>query len=92
MGDTLSELLSGAIVMGYLISGLFFLKFWKGTGDRLFLIFGLGFWILALQRALLALLAEMPGSHLYLYVMRLLAFVLIIIAIVDKNRAPGRTG
>lgn len=86
------ELLSGAIVMGYLVAGLFFLKFWRGTHDRLFLIFGAAFWLLALQRALLALLAEAPGSHLYLYVMRLLAFVLIIVAIIDKNRAPGLRG
>ena len=92
MGDTVSELLSGAIVMGYLIAGLFFLKFWHGTRDRLFLIFGVAFWMLSLQRALLALLAEVEGAHLYLYVMRLLAFVLIIVAIVDKNRAPSPGG
>lgn len=92
MGDTVSEILSGAIIMGYLISGLFFLRFWKGTDDRLFLIFGLGFWLLALQRLLLALLADQPGPHLFLYLIRLLAFVLIIVAIVDKNRAPARPG
>lgn len=88
----MSGLLSGAIVMGYLVAGLFFLKFWKGTRDRLFLIFGLAFWLLALQRSLLAVLAEMPGLHLWIYGMRLLAFVLIIAAIVDKNRASRRPG
>lgn len=84
------DLLSGAIVMGYVIAGLHFLKFWKGTADRLFLIFGLAFWLLAVQRTLLTLLAEQEGAHIYLYVIRLLAFVLILAAIVDKNRASSR--
>ncbi len=81
------DLLSGAIVMGYVVAGLYFLKFWTGTSDRLFLIFAIAFWLLALQRMLLSLLAGVPEAHIYLYVVRLLAFVLIIAAIVDKNRA-----
>ncbi|HEX2188864.1 MAG TPA: DUF5985 family protein [Longimicrobiaceae bacterium] len=81
------ELLSGAMVMGYLVPGLFFFRFWKESADRLFLIFAVAFWMLAVQRTLLTLLAEEPGAHIYLYVVRLLAFLLIIAAIVDKNRA-----
>lgn len=83
------ELLSGAMVMGYLVPGLFFLRFWKESADRLFLIFAVAFWMLALQRTLLTLLAGEPGAHIYLYVVRLLAFLLIIAAIVDKNRASS---
>lgn len=88
----MQDLLSGAIVMGYLVAGLYFLKFWKGTSDRLFLIFGTAFWLLALQRMLLSLLAGVPAAHIYLYVVRLLAFVVIIAAIVDKNRASDPAG
>lgn len=87
----MSNLLSGAIIMGYTVGGLYFLRFWKDTADRLFLIFALAFWMLALQRALLTLLAYAEGAHLYLYVIRLLAFVLILAAIVDKNRAANPT-
>ncbi|HEV2147701.1 MAG TPA: DUF5985 family protein [Longimicrobiaceae bacterium] len=83
------ELLSGAIVMGYLLPGVFFFRFWKDTADRLFLIFGLAFTLLAVQRTMLTLLADTPSAHIYLYVIRLLAFLLIIAAIVDKNRAAG---
>ncbi|MEW5929374.1 MAG: DUF5985 family protein [Gemmatimonadota bacterium] len=83
----MSELISGAMAMAYLISGLFFLRFWKDTRDRLFLIFAVAFGLLAAQRTLLTALADQPSAHLSLYVVRLLAFLLIIAAIVDKNRA-----
>lgn len=90
MGDLTSALVSGAIIMGNAVVGLFFLKFWSRSGDRLFLIFGLAFWILAMQRVLLAQFAGAPETHVYIYGIRLLAFVMILAAIIDKNRAPGR--
>jgi hypothetical protein len=93
MGHLTSPLLSGAIIMGNLVVGLFFLKFWSRSQDRLFLIFALAFWILAAQRILLAQFADVPGTHVYIYGIRLLAFVMILFAIVDKNRgiaAPQR--
>lgn len=78
---------SGAIVMGYLTAGLFFLRFWKETRDRLFATFGAAFLLLTIQRALLTFLDADDGSNLLLYGLRLLAFLLIIWAIVDKNRS-----
>jgi hypothetical protein len=83
----MAVLLSGGIVAGYLVCGLFFLKFWKTSDDRLFLIFAVAFWMLALQRLMLVILEPGPNVHLLLYVMRLAAFVLILVAIVDKNLA-----
>jgi hypothetical protein len=83
----LSGLLSGAIIMGNLVVGLFFLKFWTESADRLFLSFALAFWIFGVQRILLALLADQPDAHVYLYLLRVLGFVVILYAIVDKNRA-----
>lgn len=86
----LSQLISGAILMGYAVAGLFFLRFWRETGDRLFLIFGIAFWILGLQRLALVLTREMVETPTGLYLIRLLAFLLILGAIVDKNRVrPG---
>jgi hypothetical protein len=87
MGDPLRDLVSGAIILGNLVVGLFFLRFWKETADRLFLIFGLAFWLLAVQRISLVLFAGNPDADVYLYLIRLTAFVMIIIAILDKNRA-----
>lgn len=88
MGDALKGLVSGTLVLGYLVAGLFFLRFWRDTRDRLFAVFAAAFWLLALQRALLALLA-VPGEDgsVWLYVLRLVAFLLILAGIVDKNRA-----
>jgi hypothetical protein len=81
----MAALISGGIIAGYLVCGLFFLKFWKSSVDRLFLIFAVAFWMLAAQRLLLVWLEPGPNVHLLLYVMRLVAFVLILAAIVDKN-------
>jgi hypothetical protein len=80
-------LVSGAIVMGYAVAGLFFLRFWRETRDRLFLIFTGAFWLLGLQRLALAFSRDMVEEHTGLYLIRLFAFVLILGAIVDKNRS-----
>jgi hypothetical protein len=85
--------ISGAIAMGYGVAGLFFLRFWRETGDRLFLIFSGAFWILGLQRLALIFTREMIEDHTGLYLIRLFAFLLILGAIVDKNRsAPQPPG
>ena len=84
------QLIPGAIVMGYAVAGLFFLRFWRQTRDRLFLIFAISFWLLGAQRLALALTAQMVEAHTGLYLVRLFAFLLILLAIVDKNR--GREG
>lgn len=86
MGDALSQLISGALMMGYFVAGLYFLRFWRDTRDRLFGIFAAAFWLLAAQRAALALTANSAEEQLLLYSVRLLAFVLILAAIIDKNR------
>ena len=85
-------LLSGAIVMGYAVAGLFFLRFWRETRDRLFATFAAAFWLLGLQRVALATLALAPNATTWLYVVRLAAFLLILWAIVDKNRGGSPRG
>jgi hypothetical protein len=89
MGDTLNLVTSGMLVMGYFVVGLFFLRFWRETRDRLFGIFAAAFWLLAVQRFLLVVLELTPRDDVWLYGLRLLAFVLILTAIVDKNRAAA---
>lgn len=79
------SILSGALAMAYFIAAMFFLKYWTAARDRLFALFASAFSLLALQR--LALPYAPADLTWLLYVVRLLAFVLIIIAIVDKNRA-----
>ena len=86
----LFEFLSGAVTMGFAIAGLYFLRFWTSTRDPLFLAFAIAFWLLGLCQALLGL-ADVPvEERSWLYVLRLLAFATIIVAVVKKNRArPG---
>jgi hypothetical protein len=83
----MNELLSGLIVAGYAVCGLFFFRFWRNTADRLFLIFGIAFWLLGVQRLLLLGLDNAQGAAPYVYLVRLIAFSLILLAIVNKNRA-----
>ena len=80
-------LISGAIVMGYAVVGLFFLRFWRETHDRLFLIFAGAFWLLAVQRLALVVSRNLVEDDTGLYLVRLFAFLLILGAIVDKNRS-----
>lgn len=82
-------LVSGAIAMGYAVAGLFFLRFWRETRDRLFLIFSGAFWILGIQRLALTFTRDMVEDHTGLYLVRLFAFLLILAAIVDKNRSTA---
>lgn len=79
--------LSGVICAGSLTAALFFLRFWRQTGDRLFAIFSLAFALFAASRLVLALLDEGNEARTWVYLLRLAAFILIIVAVVDKNRA-----
>ena len=77
--------LIGVIVTTSLASGIFFLKFWKETHDSLFLAFGLAFFIEGLNRAAVLTLPHPNEGSPWIYVVRLLAFLLILAAIIDKN-------
>ena len=79
------EFLSGAVTMGYLVATGFFMRFWRKTADRLFLAFGLAFLLLALNQALAQWLGAADERVGYTYVLRVIGFVLILAAIVDKN-------
>jgi hypothetical protein len=81
------QLISGAVVMGYAVTVLFFLRFWRTTGDRLFAIFAAAFGVLGIQRLALAFSRDMAEDQTALYLVRLFAFLLILAAIVDKNRS-----
>jgi hypothetical protein len=80
------ELVSGALVACYLMAALFFLRFWVTSRDRLFAMFAGAFSLLAVQRLALALTRQTMEDQTVFYLLRLAAFVIIIIAIVDKNR------
>jgi hypothetical protein len=76
--------------MGCFVIGVFFLRFWRATHDRLFAMFAVAFWVLGGDWLGLALTRMRPESQTPLYLVRLVAFVLIIVAIADKNRTARR--
>lgn len=82
----MEELLMGGIAMASAVAALFFLRFWRDTGDRLFAIFALSFVLLAITRLGLAFSREHSEGQTHWYWVRLAAFVLILLAIIDKNR------
>ncbi len=84
------QFLAGMIVLGSAMAGLVFLRFWRKTHDRLFALFGASFFLMAVNRAWLSVVGEAAESRTAIYLIRLLAFVIILVAIVDKNLAPRR--
>jgi len=83
---TIVDFLNGVTTAGCATVGLFFLKFWRESTDRLFLAFALAFWILAIDYAVLGVVRFADESRVYVFVFRVLAFGLILAGIVDKNR------
>ena len=80
------EFLSGLIAMGFFVAGLFFFRFWRRTADALFAFFALAFWVLALNQTLTAFSRIPLEERTWLYLLRLAAFVLILVGIALKNR------
>lgn len=83
--------LSGAIILGCWVIGLFFFKFWRESRDVLFFHFGIAFWVFALERFLPIVINFPDEPRAWLYVVRLFAFLFIAFAIIGKNREGKRT-
>ncbi|HTK26101.1 MAG TPA: DUF5985 family protein [Pyrinomonadaceae bacterium] len=82
----MNQFLSGAAAMAAFTIGLFFLRFWKKTHDRFFLYFAVAFTLEGIVRTFLGLDVGSNESEPLFYVVRLVSFVLILVAIIDKNR------
>ena len=80
------DFLAGGSTVASWIIALFLLKFWRESKDRLLLLFGLAFVVLGFNWLLVT--AFHPGSETrhYYYAVRLVAFLLILVGILDKNR------
>ena len=82
----MNALVAGALIAIYSAIALFFLRFWMAARERLFGLFALAFVVLAVQRLALSLTNATLENQTVFYLMRLLAFMIIVVAIVDKNR------
>jgi hypothetical protein len=90
--------LSGFAMATFWASGVFFLKFWKASHDKFFIYFATTCWLLATERLVSLFVhgafedisqVEMDNSS-WVYCIRLLAFIMILIAIFEKNRAAKK--
>ncbi|MEO6027564.1 MAG: DUF5985 family protein [Candidatus Binatia bacterium] len=79
-------MLLGAIAMSCVVAGMFFLRFWQQSHDRFFLLFASSFFLEAANRAALALSSHPSDGSPMFYGIRFVAFLLILLAIADKNR------
>lgn len=85
-----SELfVAGTLVMASLVIGLRFLKFWKLSKDRFFIWFAIAFWTFGFGWIIRAFDPGVPEHGHWVYLPRLLAFLMLIVAILDKNRRAG---
>lgn len=82
----LNYFLQGAAAMGCLVVVMFFARYWRTTHDRFFVFFVAAFSAFGLNWLGLAVVQPSVESTHWFYVLRLVAFMLIIAAIIDKNR------
>jgi hypothetical protein len=88
--NTFGTLLVGAVSMGSLIAALFFVRFWKRTRDNFFLLFAAAFLIEAISRFALAFHSTADEAEPLYYMPRLVAFLMIALAVVVKNGNRSR--
>jgi hypothetical protein len=89
----LNFMMLGMIIMASFVAALFFLRYWRETRDRFFLFFALAFTLEGCNRIILGLQRYSDEQEPFFYLVRLAAFTLILVAIIDKNlrRKPGGT-
>ena len=81
--------LIGVIATACAVAGLYFLRFWRRTDDLLFLAFAVSFFVEALNRPRFLAADSFAEDGATIYLVRLFAYLLILIAIVHKNlKAP----
>jgi hypothetical protein len=80
------EISLGALAMASLVAGLFFLRFWRDGRDRFFLFFAVAFGLMGVHWAALGTIEPGLETSHQVYWIRLVAFLLIVVGVLDKNR------
>lgn len=81
------EFLLGALFLASWATALFFVRFWRDGHDRLFLVFATAFFVLGIDFGLRGIWEPSSDTRHYFFLVRLAAFILLILGIVDKNRS-----
>ena len=83
----MTEFFAGTITMGFVVAAAFFVRFWLKTSDRFFLAFAVAFVLFATNQLLAAWLGATDERVACTYLLRVLGYLLILSAILDKNRS-----
>lgn len=84
--DILRAAVDGAVALGFAAAALFFRIFWKRHRDRLFFWFGWAFLLFSLNRVLVLITYATSEKTMSLYLLRLAGILIILYAILEKNR------
>jgi hypothetical protein len=87
----MNDILVGAIAMASLVIATVFVRYWRNTGDRFFLYFALSFGIEGAHRIYSSIGGMMREDTPHHYLIRLLAYGLILWAILEKNWPRNKT-
>ena len=80
--------INGALMVASLIAGLLFARGYKHTRDRFFKLFSAAFVLLAMERLLMVgSVAGNLETQARIYIVRCVAFLIIIYAVIDKNKS-----
>jgi hypothetical protein len=81
----------GVLTMATAVAALFFLRYFRRTGDRLFGFFAFSFALMSANWASHVWITPAQAPYAFrIYLVRLLAFALIVVGIIDKNRRSAR--
>jgi len=79
------EFLSGMLTLAYFLGGVYFFRFWRQTGDRLFRHFAGAFWLFTLNQIVTSIPTVSKETAGYEYIIRVLGFIWILFAIAERN-------
>jgi hypothetical protein len=79
------QMMRGGCAVASIVIALFFCRFWRRSGDRLFALFALGFTALAVNWIGLAMVAPLSEARAWFFIARLAAFLLFLTGILEKN-------
>ena len=80
-----TQILLGAVIMGDAIAAVFFIRYWRLTGDRFFLFFSASFIAIAVSRVVVDENLPPVGYDPFGYMIRILSYLFIISGILYKN-------
>jgi hypothetical protein len=85
MDTSVIHFLAGGLTACYLLATVFFFRFWRTTRDRLFFSFALAFGLLAVEQIVRLILGVSVERGNYVYILRIIGFLIILYAIIEKN-------